>query len=66
MSITSKVEGDKLILTIDISGKPTVSKSAAQKAADKGLPMPAPTLIASSGGFMRQGNVKFSLNVTTV
>ena len=65
---TSKVVGDELIITIDISKAAldgaTISKSAAAKALEKGLPVPAPSLVATSCGFQNVGKVKYSLNVS--
>jgi len=60
-------KGNKLILTIDLADKPYRSKSAIAKALAKGLDaetVPA-TSLASSGGFVRCGDVKVSLNVMT-
>jgi hypothetical protein len=65
---TSKVVGSELILTVDISKEAiagaTVSKSGAAKALKDGLPVPAPSLVATSCGFQTVGNVRFSLNVS--
>ena len=65
MSVNAEIKGDKLVLTIDVSGKPYVSKTAIEKATKKGLD-PAklePQAIATSGGFVRVGNFKYSVNV---
>ena len=65
MSVQSKLDGNKLILTIDVSGAPYVSKSATAKAVAKGLD-PAklsPESVATSGGFIREGKFKYSVNV---
>jgi len=68
MNFKTAIDGDKLIITVDISkqafANAVVSKSALKKAQDKGLPEPAPSLIATTGGFTSVGNVKLSLNVT--
>lgn len=63
--VTGKMEGTNLVLTIDCSGKPYVSKSAQAKAASKGIDIKTlvPEAIATSGGFMRVGNFKVSVNV---
>lgn len=65
MSINSEVKGDKLVITVDLNVKPTQSKSAVEKAVAKGLDAAtvAATLLATSGGFIRCGDAKFSLNV---
>lgn len=56
MSLQSKLEGDKLILTID------VSKAAREAAKPSGS---GKTLIvAGTGGFTRFGDVSLSLNCT--
>lgn len=67
MSISHDVKGDKLVITVDLTAKPTRSKSAVEKALAKGgkLEDVPETLIATSGGFMRAGAAKFSLNVMT-
>jgi uncharacterized protein YaaQ len=66
MSIQTEVKGDKLIITIDTSGKPYQSNSALAKALEKGLkPETVPaTMVASTGGFTRVGAFKVSANVT--
>jgi succinyl-CoA synthetase beta subunit len=61
-----ELKGDKLVLTIDVSGKPYQSKSALLKALEKGLDaktVPA-TMVATTGGFMRCDRFKVSANVT--
>lgn len=65
MSISHEIKGDKLIITCDISGKPYVSKSAVAKAEAKGQDASKleAMALATSGGFVRAGNVKYSLNV---
>lgn len=65
MSISSEVKGNSLIITVDLTATPTRSKSAVEKALAKGgkaEDVPA-TLLATSGGFIRAGVAKFSLNV---
>jgi hypothetical protein len=65
MSVNAKMDGDKLILTIDVGGKPYVSKSAIAKAVAKGID-PAKLSaesVATSGGFIREGKFKYSVNV---
>jgi len=63
------VDGNKLCIVIDVSEKAlkgaTQSKSALAKAAAKGLAADTvpPSLVATTGGFIVQGPVKFSLNV---
>lgn len=66
MIVSSKREGDKLTLTIQLAAKPYQSKSALAKALAKGIApdqVPA-TMLATTGGFARVGDVKVSLNVT--
>ena len=65
MNVSSKIEGDKLILTIDLSQEPRQSKSALRKAQDAHTksgaktafdPASVPaTLVADTGGFSRFG-----------
>lgn len=56
MSVQSKIDGDKLILTIDIS---KAAREAAQPSTSgKTL------VVASTNGFTRFGDVACSLNVT--
>lgn len=65
MSVSHEVKGNKLIITVDLDAKRTQSKSALAKAAEKGLDastVPA-SMIANSGGFVRAGDAKYSLNV---
>lgn len=64
--MNAEIKGDKMIVTIDLTSTPVQSKSALEKAAKKGLkPETVPcTLVATSGGFIRCGNFKFSGNVT--
>jgi hypothetical protein len=69
MAYTVKVEGNELVIRVDISkdalANATVSKSSIAKAIEKKLPVPTEgTLVASSCGFHNAGPVKFSLNVT--
>lgn len=67
MSIQTEIKGNNLVITVDLSVKPVQSKSAVEKAVKAGgkaADVPA-TLIASSGGFVRAGAAKFSLNVMT-
>lgn len=68
MSVQHEVKGDKLIITVDLTTTPVQSKSALAKAIEKGVdPAKVPcTMIATSGGFVRAGNAKYSINVTTV
>jgi hypothetical protein len=68
MAYNVKVEGNELVIRVDISNDAlaaaTISKSAMAKAIEKKLPIPEPSLVASSCGFQNAGKVKFSLNVT--
>lgn len=61
-------KGNTLILTIDLAKTPYKSKSAIAKAIKAGGSEAnvEPTMLASTGGFQRCGDVKVSLNVTTV
>jgi len=63
--VTSEIKGNFLILTIDVSGTPYKSKSALLKAAAKGLDekQVEASAVATSGGFVRQGKFKYSVNV---
>lgn len=65
MSVRSKLEGNTLTLTIDVGGTPYVSKSAIAKAMAKGLDPSklSAESIATSGGFIREGKFKYSVNV---
>lgn len=66
MAVNHTIEGNKLIITVDLDVKPTQSKSAMLKAAEKGIEankVPA-TMVATSGGFVRADKVKYSLNVS--
>lgn len=60
-----EVKGNKLIITVDIGGKPYVSKSAIAKAVKAGQDPSKlePQALATSGGFVRAGSVKYSVNV---
>jgi hypothetical protein len=66
------VKGNQLILTIDLATTPFQSKSAldkARKECDKAkVPFDATkvaaTMLATSGGFARVGDLKVSFNVT--
>ena len=64
-NVHTKVEGDKLVITIDISkavlAAPSISNSEAKKAEKEGR-APKATQIATSGGFLSCGPVKVSLN----
>lgn len=63
MAISAKRTGNVLVITLDVDpAKATVSKSAAAKAAEKGLPVPAPRLLCSTGGFINFDGIKVSLN----
>ena len=67
MIVSSKRDGNKLFLTIELADKPYKSKSAIAKALAKGqkeADVPA-TMLATTGGFARVGDCKVSLNVTT-
>jgi hypothetical protein len=66
---TSKVEGNELVIRVDISKEAidgaSVSKSSIAKAIENKLPVPTEgTLVATSCGFQNAGKVKFSLNVS--
>ena len=56
MQIQGKIEGDKLILTIDVS---KAAREAAQPSKSGKT-----VLLASTGGFTRFGDVAVSLNAT--
>lgn len=56
MQVQGKIEGDKLVLTIDIS-------KAAREAASPSKSGKT-VLLASTGGFTRFGDVSVSLNAT--
>lgn len=60
--ITHKLEGNKLVLTVDLSGQPYISKSAQAKADKNGTTAEAKAM-ATSGGFVRVGAFAYSLNV---
>lgn len=66
MAINGTRKGNQLILTIDLAEKPTVSKSAIAKAIKAGQDPSKvePTMLATTGGFMRFDGCKVSLNVT--
>jgi hypothetical protein len=68
MAYSAKVEGNELVIRVDISKEAleaaTVSKSSAAKAEAKGLPVPPASLVATSCGFQNAGKVKYSLNVS--
>lgn len=59
-------KGNELHLTIKLADAPYRSKSAVQKALAKGQTEESveATMLATTGGFQRQGDVKVSLNVT--
>lgn len=56
MNVIGKIEGDKLVLVIDISAK---SKEAAQPSKSGKT-----KVLATTGGFTGYGDVKVSLNCT--
>jgi hypothetical protein len=56
MQVSGKLEGDKLILTIDVSK--AAREAAAPSKSGKTL------VLASTGGFTRFGDVAVSLNAT--
>lgn len=59
-------KGNTLVLTIDLADKPYRSKSAIAKALARGLGEDTvdATMLGTTGGFQRCGDVKVSLNVT--
>lgn len=60
--VNSKVEGNKLTLTIQLADKAYVSNSEAAKAAKEGRTALA-SMLATSGGFTRIGDLRVSFNV---
>lgn len=66
-NVTAEVRDGKLVIICGVGEKDLaaaiVSKSAAEKAEAKGLKAPAPSIVATSGGFLMVGNVRVSLNV---
>ena len=62
MATSGKIENGKLILTIDLAKEPYVSGSE-QKKADAEKRSPVATMLASSGGFTRIGDLRVSFNV---
>lgn len=56
MTVQGKLEGDKLILTIDVS---KAAREAAQPSKSGKT-----TILATTGGFTRFGDVSVSLNAT--
>jgi hypothetical protein len=62
MAINGKVDGNKLVLTIDLAETPYISTSETKKAEKEGRTAVA-RMLASTGGFTAIGNVSVSLNV---
>jgi hypothetical protein len=66
VAINAKMNGTTLVIEVPLAGaKPYVSKSAIAKAVAKGIDPATLTAeaVATSGGFQRLGDYKFSLNV---
>ncbi len=66
VQINAKMEGSTLVISVPLQGaKPYVSKSAIAKCLAKGgnPDTLVAEAIATSGGFQRLGDYKFSLNV---
>jgi hypothetical protein len=62
MAVNGKIDGNKLVLTIDLAAEPYVSVSEARKAEKEGRTALA-RMLASSNGFTAIGNVSVSVNV---